>query len=686
VSEYGLDTGGLPTVASYWPGYDNASSDGEKPYTRTGKTQKELLVCYAQRCKISKKWRADKFDKTWKRLIELYKGKQLQGITKDDRIVINIVFSTVNVIVPSIAVNDPKITVNARTQDQEQNAMTCEAAINYWWRHFNWKLDIKRAVKDSITLGHGWVKVGWRYSEKARPTTPEEQQAQYQGLQQQAEQAAYANPAIAAQLPTDEDIYDSVETQVFEPEVDCPFVERVSPFDLFIDPEATCPTDLKWIAQRIVLPIEAVKADERYDKAARNDLKADMATNARWRDDDLTGEQEKANDDIRRVTIWEYWDIQHEFYCIYAEGAKRFLLKPTDNPYPFGHPFFLLPNYEVTDQFYPIGDVEQIEPIQYELNGVRSDMMNHRKRYQRAYLFLRDKFTADGMSALSSSEDGRMIPVDGDEDLQRLVQPLQQVPLDAQMYSYSETIESDLELVSGVTEFQRGSAPETRRTATEAQMLNSATNARVSDKLAQVEVFMAEIAEAVIQLAQMYMTQEEAAKIVGGNGQVSWANFTPENIQGEFDFEVEAGSTQPKDENFKRQQALELFATMQPFIEQGILDPTAMVTYVLREGYGVKNPDQFMPKQPPPEQPPAQKIIESLNYRDLPPDIQRQVEAQAGFTPSQTGGSAPIEQNTDNGLPAAMPQGGPPPPPDQQLALQDAMQNPPPAAQEVPSG
>lgn len=671
---------GLPTVASYWPGYDNLdTASQEKPYLRTGKTQKDLLKCYAERCAISKKWRKEKYDATWKRLIELYKGKQLIGTTKDDRIVINIVFSTVNVIVPSIAVNDPKITVNARTEQQDVNATTAEAAINYWWRHYAWKHEVKRTVKDSITLGHGWVKVGWKYKEKARPATADEQAQQYGQMQQQAQQAAFDNPAAAADLPSDEDIYQSLDTQVFEADVDCPFVERVSPFDIFIDPEATAPSDLKWIAQRIVLPLAAAQADGRYDQAARNDLKADMATNARWRDDSQNGQKEGANDDIKRVTLWEYWDIQHEFYCVYAEGAKRFLLKPTDNPYPFGHPFFFLPNYEVTDQFYPIGDVEQIEPIQYELNGVRSDMMNHRKRYQRAYLYLRDKFTLDGMSALTSSEDGRMIPVDGDEDLGRLVQSIPQESLDPQMYNYSQTIEQDLELVSGVTEFQRGSAPEVRRTATEASMLQSATNARVSDKLAQVEVFMADIAEAVIQLAQMYMSEDEAAKIVGQNGDVGWKVFTPEEIQGEFDFTVEAGSTQPKDENFKRQQALELFQTMQPFVGD-VIEPKALVTYVLREGYGIKNPDQFMSQQAPQQPSPAQKIIETLNYKDLPPDIQRQVEQQAGFQPSQMGGSSPVEQNAQNGLPAAMPDGGPAPDPNAQMAAQYAMQQAPPTA------
>lgn len=263
-----------------------------------------------------------------------------------------------------------------------------------------------------------------------------------------------------------------------------------------------------------------------------------------------------------------------------------------------------------------------------------------------------------------------MVPVDGDEDLSRLIMPIKQESLDPQMYSYSDQIESDLELVSGVTEFQRGSAPEVRRTATEASMLQNATNARVSDKLAQVEIFMAEIAEAVIQLAQMYMSADEAAKIVGQNGEIQWMNFTPEAIQGEFDFTVEAGSTQPKDENFKRQQALELFGTMQEFVGT-VIDPTALVTYVLRDGFGIKDPSKFLMQQAPPEEDVDDKVI--INYKDAPPDIQRQIERDAGYEPSKVGGSAPVETN-ENGLPAAT--GEEAPSDEAQLAAQYAMQNP----------
>ena len=50
-----------------------------------------------------------------------------------------------------------------------------------------------------------------------------------------------------------------------------------------------------------------------------------------------------------------------------TDNESGFLIKPRPMPYAKGHPFEMLRNYEVADHFYPIGDVEQIEPLQLEL-------------------------------------------------------------------------------------------------------------------------------------------------------------------------------------------------------------------------------------------------------------------------------------------------------------------------------
>lgn len=585
----------VPKPESYWKGNESPNADPGAAYKRSGSTKKDLLKRYVMRIDTAKKWRKDEgYEETWGRLIDLYRNKPFSGLSADHRIAINVAFATVNTIAPSVAVNYPFVTVNPRLPEMGPQAHAAEAAVNYWWKHYDWRPEIKRAVKDSLITGNGWVKVGWRYETKPREKTEEELYGEYEQLRQQAIDAVTQNPLAGAQTPTDEELRAQIDPMVEEPTIDAPFVERVSPFDIYIDPEATCPEDLKWIAQRMVLPLEDVKKNERYRKAAREKLQADASTNVRWRDSrDQSDESRKYDDDVKRVVLWEFYDLRAQFYCVFAETGDDFLLEPTDFPYPYGSPFVFLGNYEVPDQFYCIGDLEAIEPLQQELNATRSDMINHRKRWQRAYLAKRDALDPSAQNALLTDKDNRIIYIDGDVDLHNVVVPLQQLTLDPQMYQHSQQIEQDVDLVSGVSEYQRGAISEIRRTATEAAMIQDAANARAADKLAQIETFIGHVARRVVQLAQQYLTGDHVARIVGPEGAQMWVPFNIEQIQGEFDFEVEAGSTQPRDESYRRQQALQLANVLAPYVGVAV-SPQALVTYVLREGFGVKNPEQFV--------------------------------------------------------------------------------------------
>ena len=55
---------------------------------------------------------------------------------------------------------------------------------------------------------------------------------------------------------------------------DRPFLERISVFDMFVDPDARHPKEMAWIAQRIWRPIQDVQVDSRYLPAARKKVSA----------------------------------------------------------------------------------------------------------------------------------------------------------------------------------------------------------------------------------------------------------------------------------------------------------------------------------------------------------------------------------------------------------------------------
>ena len=531
----------------------------------------EALSRYQKKIAITKRWRREEeYDDTWRRLIDLYRGRHYEDISDEDRLLINISFSTINVIAPSVAVNYPKIAVNARRPADAPKAIITEAVINYWWKHYKVRPEFRRAVKDFLIVGHGWLKCGYR--------DVEEESISEEGDQSDA----------------------NVEGNEITPTIvvveDRPFVERVSPFDVYVDPDATSMQDAQWIAHRIRRSLKDIKSDKRYSRAARENINA--TSWGRYSEDPAKRKVQDTEEGY--VEVWEYYDIAKKTMCVFAEGSEQFLVKPIEMPYAFGHPFVMIRNYDIPDYFYPMGDLEAIEPLQRELNATRTQMMNHRKRYSRKYLFKESAFDADGRDALESDYDNVLVPVSGDENLNNVVVPFPAVVTPPEFYRQSDIIEGDIQTVSGVSEYQRGGVPEIRRTATEAAIVQDAANARAADKLATIEGAIAEVAFRLVALAQQFMTGEQVARVVGRDGEPTWVTIEPDYIAGEFDFDVEAGSTAPVNESFRRQMALQMVDAMSPFAGAGLINMPALAAHVLQFGFGIKNPDQFIQQAPPP--------------------------------------------------------------------------------------
>ena len=615
------------------------------------------LANYRGALDTSIRYRKDQgYDNLWIRMINLYRGRQYRGVANGDRLLVNICFSTINTLAPAISIGRPKINVNARRPDDGDKAVVTESIINYWWQHYDCQPEFQRAVKDYLILGLGWVKTGYRFVEEEKIAD----------IQETADEAADPGPL------------GEVESSFIIRE-DRPFLERVDPFDIYVDANAISMEDIRWIAQRIRRPIEEVKDDKRYDATARKDVSISSVskygeTGGAGINDNVTAAGINIYDGY--VDVYEYYDIETSKMCVFADGGDKFLIKPTDIPYAFGHPFVMLRNYDIPNYFYPMGELEAIEPLQYELNETRTQMMNHRKRYSRKYLFMESAFDDNGRAALASDEDNAMVPVKGGENLANVVVPMPALINPPDFYNQSSLIENDIDRVSGVSEYQRGAIPETTRTAREASIIAEAGNARVSEKLIQMENSIASCASNLIMLAQQYLTGEQTVRIVGSESAPIWLTFDKDYISGEFDFTVEAGSTAPRNEAFRRDMSLQIVSAMMPFAEAGLINMPKLAEYVLATGFGIKNPGAFMQQAPPPqglppeqgglppeggipaEGPLPEEGIPGQGGEQLPPELMAMLaQAQGAGGPPDQG---PLTQIPLTGPAPQIPEGLPP--------------------------
>jgi hypothetical protein len=600
----------------------------------------------------SKRWRANEnTDDLWKRMIDMYRGKHYEGASRNDQLTVNLMFATKNVIAPSVAINNPRFTVNARKPDNAPMAVIVEEVLNYLWRCHKYQEEIRLAVDDWIVAGHGWVKTGYKFNKE--PVSKKSGDADEENA---------LDPGDDEGVDDRAPVPGNVETEMIVTD-DRPFVERISIFDMFVDPDARHPKEMRWIAQRTWRALQDVRVDQRYSPSAR---KAVGATSwSRWDSEDGDGRDGWNKPDQGAVSyceIVEFYDLKRGMVATFAmdgdnaedgensgrPGESGFLIAPAPIPYGFGSPFVMLRNYEVPDNFYPMGELESVESLQLELNETRNQMLNHRKRFARKWIYARDVFDEDGVRAMESDVDNTMIPMMGDGNPANYIAPLPSIGTPPDFYNQSAMIEEDINTVTGVSDYARGQPDQNiRRTATEAAMIQDAANARASDKLAKVEAFLADVGERVVLLMQQYLTGEHVARITSVAGR-AWVNYDADYLQGSYDFEIEGGSTEPRNDVFRRQSALQLVDAMAPFVEIGVINPMGLARYVLQYGFNIKDVSQLL-NGPMEQQQQQQQMGGAPPQGQLPPGQPGQEMPQ----PVDMAQGPPIEQ---------MPMGGAPPP------------------------
>lgn len=633
----------------------------------------DLLTKYTSQLSRSKTWRQNDYEDTWRRMKDLYRGKHWEAGGSQDQIVVNMSFATINVINPSVSVSNPRFTVNARKAEHEAQAMFTEEVINYLWRTNRYHSHFRLCVNDWLMFGHGWMKVGYKFvtEPKVKPGEPGSDDVGDEGVEDR------------------EDREGNVESEINVLD-DRPFAERISPDDMFVDADGRTMDDIAWIAQRIRRPVNDVRVDRRYNPKARKE--AQPTTTSRF--DNMSSTSEASDNlsptgakDKGFVDVVEFYDIRRKTYSVFADGATDgFLINPKKMPYAFGHPFLMLRNYEVPDEFYPMGELEEIEQLQLELNETRTQMLNHRKRFARKYLYMEDALDDVGIVALESDEDNTMVPVNAGQDINRVIIPLPSVGTPPEFYSQSQLIEDDMDKVSGVSDYMRGNSPEIRRTATEAAMIQDAQNSRGQDKMSRIETFLGQLGGRLIQLLQQYMTGEQVVRVVGPSAMPIWITYDKDYIKGEFDLEVEAGSTQPQNETFKRQSAMQLVDAMAPFAQAGVINVPELAKYVLQMGFGIKDPDAFISSEQSAQEPQSPTAAGELPPGAPPPGApppggpQPPPPAAAGPVGAPPPGAPPGMAGLPPGIGGPVPPGEIPPEMIQQLeALM--MQLPPPQQQ-----
>lgn len=139
------------------------------------------------------------------------------------------------------------------------------------------------------------------------------------------------------------------------------------------------------------------------------------------------------------------------------------------------------------------------------------------------------------------------------------------------VYTDGETIKTDLNDMSGITEVSRGQIPAAGIPAIGMQLLQEADETRIGIITESNENSWADVGRLIAKYASKYYTNVRYLKEAGQSGEYTVKEFTGADLRESFDIIVVRGSTLPNSKTLKRQEILNAY-------QQGLLgdpnDPT----------------------------------------------------------------------------------------------------------------
>lgn len=241
-------------------------------------------------------------------------------------------------------------------------------------------------------------------------------------------------------------------------------------------------------------------------------------------------------------------------------------------------------------RFWGIGLCELLEDLQLELNAIRNQRMDNITLTMNKVLAMREDLLVDPSEAYSAP--GNIIRIKREAvSLSEAITVIDIGTVDPASFSEENRIIGDMEGVSGVTSYIKGQdSSSLNDTATGITIVTEQGNVRINMHLTFFEKALAQHAEMDMQLNQQFMPDNKRIRITGKDGSFDWLTVSKNDIAGQFDVIVQAGSTKPVNQQIQVKEAVEIY---NQFKGDSDVDQRKLKKIVL-EAYGRKDADDLL--------------------------------------------------------------------------------------------
>lgn len=518
---------------------------------------------WLQQTRLGIKFREESaHEKKWPQWRNMYRGEW-----RGDVLPSNLFFKMLRTVVPRIYFRNPSVSVIARKPGIEHFVLAklLERTDNKLVLQMGMKKQMKRQVQDAFQWGSGIGKLGFGSQHHSSPETVGTTQAP---LINRGDEAVEYNFDVMPNMPW----------------------YRRWPTNGYVLPAGTAwREDARWEMFVTRRSIEDIRSDPRFDKKVRLKIKPNREVPMVSQ----RGKHSSVFNPVEQADLYEFRD---------KKTGKVFIISPhlQDDVLAIQDDGFLDLGIEVgnmmvfnedDERAWGVPDSQILEPLQLELNEVRTIKMYHRRLSVIKLLAKRGAITQEEAQKMLNSDILSLIWTEEDPDQAIKIIQAADIP--------QALIQQDIEIMNDVREtlgFSRNEFGEFKGgrespTATESQIVKAASEIRVEERRDMIADMLTSIVIDVNKIIFKHWNEEQVEEVVGPGGVPMWIQFRPSMLRrGTYDVSVDPDQSLPQTKEMREQKALIMYERLK---QNPLVDPYRLTQYLMHELHGVAFDDMI---------------------------------------------------------------------------------------------
>jgi hypothetical protein len=479
----------------------------------------------------------------------------------------NLIYSNGDALISALVVPNPRVLIKPRRPDCVVTAPILESVDNMLISEMSVQEHLEDALVAAFLFGVGFLKVGFDSEYGYNPT--------YEVVQ---------DSGITTTMFSKKGI--RIEPSDTRPGM--PWVAYVPPHDIVVPwGTRTCKTS-RWITHRVVRHVDEVKADPKYSKKKNLQPTVSMEDFTRSYSKPITPFSSTHGLSGRTVSekkgefveLWEIHDRMTGRVKVIATGHDEFLRDEVDLIQVAGLPFTEVRLVPRCRSLWVTPDSYFLLPHQAELMDITAQAAKQRRIRVAQFLYDESAIEDSEVQKMTSGRVGAGIKVKGGREPSSAIHNIVHGN-NLDLWMDAEHVRRDANDTIGFSRNQLGAYDtSSRRTASEAQIVDRAAGQRLGRKLLAVSGALRDMMQKVNTLIQQYWKTRRVTQALGADGQQHWFEFTGKDLQGDFDYGIIFSSGQTETVESRGMQALQLYGLLS---QDETIDRNALRSFLNRQ-------------------------------------------------------------------------------------------------------